>query len=394
MTQSDDILNAGFEKRIEDVFAEKKSEVEKALSDVIDKEKEKAKQRIAELEQEFQNEKESLNRHKAMLEEMKSSIEESRVLVRKHIDQARHCQIMIRKMAGHIGEECTKADELVQKIQELCRNAGEETVRLQATLTDHYGITAPIANSLELGSINADLEGELRQLHDYLEKLTAAAGESVGAEEGAVETGAGCGDDFRVAENPGLSETTVSPEFPQKEQQAVPEETGEGIDPDMISRMLEAYKRTEYVSNGGEFQYYQKNSVIVLDGESLLTPMTRLIEEAKSLHVRLAETKPAKEQFFLKREILNQQELLRKVVQKAVKLCGKQTDPLPLYASDIINIQKLKDILEALNMGNWSDPYYMKVFEDDISALKTLLSGRTSARSAYQKSILDQLLRS
>jgi hypothetical protein len=42
-------------------------------------------------------------------------------------------------------------------------------------------------------------------------------------------------------------------------------------------------------------------------------------------------------------------------------------------------------------MGNWSDPYGMKSFEDEISALKISLSARTSAGLAYQKSILDQL---
>lgn len=402
MTQSADIPDAGFEKRIEDVLAGKKNEIEKVLVDIIDQEKEKAKQRIAELEQEFQKEKENLNRHRAMLEEVKSAIEDSRGPIRKHIDQARHCRIMIRRMAAHIGEECRKAGELTGKIEELRRNVDEETARLRAALADRYGIIAPIADSSEMGDINADLEQELRQLNEYQERLSAVAGEPAGAGEGAMDIGTGCGDDLQVPENFGLPETVVSPEALQKEEEsrgtvqppaAAPEGTGERTDPDAISGMLEAYRRTESVHNGGEFQYYEKDAAIVLDGESLLAPMTRLIEAAKNLHARLAETKPAKEQFFLKREILNQQEILRKVVLKAVKLCGKETDSLPLYTSDIINVRTLKNILEGLNMGNWSDPYYMKTFEDEISALKTSLSARTSARLAYQKSILDQLNR-
>jgi len=402
MTQAANIPDAGFEKRIEDVLAGKKNEIEKVLVDIIDQEKEKAKQRIAELEQEFQKEKENLNRHRAILEEVKSAIEDSRGPIRKHIDQAQHFRIMIRRIAAHIGEECRKAGELTRKIQELRRNVDEETARLQATLADRYGIIAPIADSFEMGNINADLEQELRQLNDYMERLSAVAGEPAGAGEGAMEIGTGCGDDLQVPENSGLPETAVSPETPQREEEsratvpppaAAPEGPCERTDPDAISGMLEAYRRTESVPNGGEFQYYQKDAAIVLDGESLLVPMTRLIEAAKNLHARLAETKPAKEQFFLKREILNQQELLRKVVLKAVKLCGKETDSLPLYTSDIINVQTLKNILEGLNMGNWSDPYYMKTFKDEISALKTSLSARTSTRLDYQKSILDQLNR-
>ena len=402
MTQPTDIPDAGFEKRIEDVFAEKKNQVEKALVDIIDQEKEKANERIAELEQEFQKEKENLSRHRAMLEEVKSSIEESRGRIRKHFDQAQHCRIMIQRMATHIGEESRNAGELIRKTEELRRNTDEETVRLQAALAERYGIIAPIAESLGMGDVNADLEQELRQLDDYLGRLSAVTGESVGAGESMPEIEAECGVGLQVPENPGLPETAVSPGPSPREEEpgvtvpppaAAQEGTGERTDLDEVSGILEAYRRTESVSNGGEFQYFQKDGAVVLDGESLLASMTRLIDEAKNLHTRLAETKPAKEQFFLKREILNQQEFLRKVVLKAVKLCGKETDSLPLYASDIINVQTLNKILDGLNMGNWSDPDYMKTFEDEISALKASLSARISARLVYQKSILDQLNR-
>jgi len=400
MTQAADILDAGFEKHIEDVFAGKKNEIEKTLVEIIDQEKVKVKQRIAALEEEFQKEKENLNRHKAMLEAVKSATEDIRGPVQKHIDQARHCRIMIRRMAAQIGEECRKAGELTGKIHELRRKADEETSRLLATLADRYGTTIQIADSLETDNINADLEQELRQLNEYRERLSAEDGEPTGAGENAVEIGAGYEDNLQVPENSGPSETAVMPETLQREEEprgtvpppaAAPEGTSEGTDPDGISGMLEAYRRTESVPNGGEFHYYQKDAAIVLDGESLLAPTTRLIEAAKNLHARLAETKSPKGQFFLKREILDQQELLRKVVLRAVKLCEKEAGSLPHHTSDIINVQTLKDILEKLNMGNWSDPYGMKIFEDEISALKTSLSARTSARLAYQKSILDQL---
>ncbi|TRZ85573.1 hypothetical protein D4R89_12030 [bacterium] len=385
MTQAADILDAGFEKHIENVFEGKKNEIEKVLVEIVDQEKLKAKQQIAALEQEFQKEKENLNRHKAMLEAVKSATEDIRGPIRKHIDQARHCRIMIRRMAAQIGEECRKAGELTGKIRELRRKADEETARLLATLADRYGTAIQIAESLETDNINADLEQELRRLNEYRERLSAEDGEPTGAGESAMEIGTGCEDDLQVPENSGPSETAVP--LPATS----PEGTSGGTDPDAISGILEAYRRTESVPNGGEFHYYQKDAAIVLDGESLLAPTTRLIEAAKNLHARLAETKSSKGQFFLKREILDQQELLRKVVLRAVKLCEKEAGSLPHHTSDIINVQTLKDILEKLNMGNWSDPYGMKSFEDEISALKALLSARTSDRLVYQKSLLDQL---
>jgi hypothetical protein len=391
MTQASDIQDAGFEKLIADFFEGNKNEIEKSLMEIIDQEKVKAKQRIAELEQEFQKEKESLNRHRAMLMEVKSATEDIRGSIRKHFGQARHCRTMIRRMASQIGEECREAGELIRKIQELRRKADEETARLLTELADRYGTTAPITDSLKTDDINADLEQELRQLNEYRERLPGEDGEPIGA---------GNGDVLHVPQDSCPPETAIFPETPQREEEtqgivpppaAAPEGTARGTDSDAISAMLETHKRTESLPSGGEFHYYQKDAAIVLDGESLLAPMTRLIEAAKNLHIRLAETKPAKEQFFLKREILDQQELLRKVVLRAVKFCEKKMGFLPHHTSDIINVQTLKDILERLSMGNWSDPYGMKTFEDEIIALKTSLSARTSARLVYQKSILDQL---
>lgn len=400
MTQPADTLDGGVEKRIEDVLAGKKNEIEKALVDFIDQENEKAKQRITELEQEFQKEKETLNRRRAMLEGVKSAIEDSRGQIRKHLDQAQQCRIMIRRMAAQIEDECRKASEITRKIQELRRNVDEEIASLQATLADRYGIIASIADSFEMGNINADLEQELCQLNEYLERLSVVAREPAGAGEGATEIGIGCEADLQVPENSGLPETVISPKTAHKEEEscgslpppaAAQEGMGERVDPDSISGMLEAYKQTESVPDAGEFQYFQKDAAFVLDAESLLVPTTHLIEAAKNLHARLAETKSAKEQFSLKQEILKQQELLRKVVHRVIKLCRKETNSFPLYSSDIINVQKLKNILGELNMGNWGDPYYMQVFENEIFALKTSLSERTSAHLAYQKSILDQL---
>ena len=153
MTQPEDILDARPNKRFEEVFVGK-NEIEKVLVDIIDQEKKNAKQRIAELEQKLQKEKESLNQHRAMSEEVKSAIEDRRSSIRKHIDQARHWRIIIRRMAADIGDECRKDGKLTRKIQELRRNLDEETTRLQATFADRYGISAPIACSFEKGDIN------------------------------------------------------------------------------------------------------------------------------------------------------------------------------------------------------------------------------------------------
>lgn len=394
MSQAAKTPDIEFEKHIEDVLAGKKDEIERSLAEIIEQEKQKARQKIIEMEQEFQKGKEALRKHQDMLNEVAAAAADAREKIRKHVEQAEHCRTMIRRMADQIGQECRLAGGLRQEVLNLYAKADEETRRLQKELESRYGMTASFPEKPSAEEISREVDREIVELSEFAKGL---GGPEVGKPEAAEPLEAICGVDEtpRRAEEPAAAESQVE-EKPREEAAPLPvpdkAETGETEEQE-VARMLEARKMTEFFPGGGELRYYQNDAAIVLDGESLLDQMIRFIEDARTLHTHLEGTKSAKEQFFIKRDILNLQEYLRKIIVRAIKLCEKDTCDLPLQTSDIMNIQTVKDILERLSMGNWSDPYDMKSFGEEIFRLRASLFARTTDQLPYRKSILEQLKR-
>jgi hypothetical protein len=103
-TETDHGTEQELERCIEDLLAQKKSDIERALAEAIDQEKEKARQRTLELEQEFERGREALTRHQSMMADVNAATGNVRERIGKHVEQAGHCRIMVRRLADKIGE--------------------------------------------------------------------------------------------------------------------------------------------------------------------------------------------------------------------------------------------------------------------------------------------------
>jgi gas vesicle protein len=356
------------EQIIGNLLATKKGDIERSLAETIDQEKEKARQKVVELEREFQNGKETVGRLQAMLEDVRAATESVRERIGKHFEQAEHCRIMVRRMADKIGEECRTAEELGREIEGLLRKAGEETARVWSELESRYGLSVPLGEIVARDGLGADLEEALERLTRYRDGLIALDG-----------------DERPAAEAPAPPEAHAEVPAP------VPGIGGNGVDPDAVSRILELRLKTEEVPDAGAFRVYRNNGFAVLDAGSILEEMDRFIREAWALHEQLSETKSAKEQYFFKRDILIRQDSLRKIVRRAVEICGQETCDLPLATDDILSMRTLVDIQERLKIGNWSDSCDLKSFEEQIATLRSALSPRLADMGVYGKAILEQL---
>ncbi len=368
MTETKLGTEEGLGQSIEDLLAQKKSEIERSLAEAIDQEKEKARQRTAELEKEFERGKEALSRHQAMLAEINSATESVRERAAKHVEQAAHCRVMVRRLADKIGEECQNATELGRELEALIEKADEEAASVRADLESRYGLSVPSVDRTARRGLGADLEQALERLSLYLEGLVALEGDERPAEEA-----------------PASPETRVEAPLPG------PSAGGNGTDPEAVSRALESRLMTETVPEVGALRVYRNAGFAVLDIASVFEETDRFMREARALHEQLAEAKSAKEQYFYKRDILGRQDSLRKLVRKAVDICEQEPCDLPLCTSDVLSVQTLKDIQERLNVGNWSDPDDLKSFEDQIVTLRTALSPTLADIGTYGKAILGQL---
>jgi hypothetical protein len=76
---------------------------------------------------------------------------------------------------------------------------------------------------------------------------------------------------------------------------------------------------------------------------------------------------------------------------RGVSMCEKENCALPSYTADILNKDVLKDILEKLNMENWSNQDDFTFFEKYAKNLKTNYYSRITPPAIYLKSIIDEL---
>ncbi len=154
---------------------------------------------------------------------------------------------------------------------------------------------------------------------------------------------------------------------------------------------LARYRRTEPVSNGLEIGFYVAEAAAVLDAESFMAAVEKIVESASQLHGQLSQAASVKDLFLLKQEILNQQEVLRKAFFRVVRFCDKENGRLPEMFAEIISSQGMKDVIERLTMANWSDPSDFKPFLNELKAMKRAFETRAASAPSYLRSVLDQV---
>jgi hypothetical protein len=219
---------------------------------------------------------------------------------------------------------------------------------------------------------------------------TAAEGEAEESGADTVEAGGGNGNGAQAP----MDETGQADEAPVETQEhggGNGKDAGQGNGLEGLYADLIRFRKSEPVINGTEIVYFEKQGNMVLDGESFIDTMVKIAEKAKELHRQIERTESLKDVFLIKQEILNQQEVLRKVFFLAVKLCDKEGGSMPGFVSEILNPFLVKDLLERLTMGNWSNDADFTTFMEEISALRKAFREKTGAAADYVRSLLTQL---
>lgn len=72
-------------------------------------------------------------------------------------------------------------------------------------------------------------------------------------------------------------------------------------------------------------------------------------------------------------------------------MCEKENCSLPKYTLEILNVDVLKNILEKVSMGNWSNQDDFTSFDNYTKALKDAFYSRITPPAFYLKSIIDEL---
>lgn len=434
------------EKRVGEIFESQKSEVEQTLIEKINREKEEAQKRIEAVNREFAQVRGFLDEHKQAMAALQSTETYLRGEIRGHFDRAVNYQKMMENAAALAGDELEKIGGLNAELERVRVKAEEEYAHLKKSLGGYAGIMAQIPAPAPAAAGEGDVDwneemGKLRKVRDLLatlrqpepspagaggdgetttaapaheaEELAASLG-LIGPEEDSVRDdaefvlGAQAPDPDRApaaAVSPAALDPTAAEAFPELadlaaeiEPEPAAAEAEAEPDPELAAALsdpaLEAlarYRRTEPVNNGIEIGFYAGPDAAVLDVEAFMSAVGKIVENAVQLHAQLSQTASVKDLFLLKQEILNQQEVLRKLFFRAVRFCDKENGRLPETLGEFFGSQGMKDLIERLTMANWSDPSDFKPFENELKALKRAFATRAAANPRYLQSVLDQV---
>jgi hypothetical protein len=429
------------EKRVSEIFSAQKTEVEQSLVAKINREKEEAQKRIDAVNREFVQVRSLLDQHKAAMAELQTTELHLRGEIRGHFERAVNYQKMMENAAALAGDELEKIGGLNRELEQVRVRAESEYTSLKDQMGGYAGLVAQIPAP----SLRAENEvdwmseiGKLRQVRDLMASLRQAGLSDEGgtpssmteeetsapAAETAEELAASLGligpeedslhDDAEFALNVpawtskpdgGNGQPSVSPSlYGVNEEEAAlspaetPAEAVETEAPDAPSaedaaalESLARYRKTEPVTNGIELGFYVAGTGTFLDAVSFMTAIQSVVESAHQQHSQLTKTTSVKDLFLLKQEILNQQEILRKVFFRVVRFCDKESGRLPESLAEVISSRGMKDIIERLTMANWSDPSDFKPFLNELNSLKRAFEARTAALPSYLQSVLDEV---
>jgi len=158
-----------------------------------------------------------------------------------------------------------------------------------------------------------------------------------------------------------------------------------------VFEALEQKRKSEPTDYNGEISFFKNGDTTILDGETIIRAMSHLVDDGRKIYQKLASTESPKDQFFLKQDLINHQEILRKIILRGVKLCEKENSRLPRYTEDVLNVRNLKEILDKLNLDNWSNEEEFNAFETMTSRIKDAFYKRITPPAHYLKSIVQEL---
>jgi hypothetical protein len=410
------------ESELELLLKRRVGEIEQELEARILKEKEAARIRKEEIEREFQSERQALSEFRLMVREAEEERGACLEEIRERLKKVLHFQAEIESLTRSTVDEIRKLNEAQKKLEELRERTAEKAAFLKKDLRERFGIVAEILEEREI-PVEIDLDREIERLRRIKELLSAgSSGLGQGMDAASLarleqEAGLGPGlfDDLpqpeenggetkAVGPSPSLASGEAGRERPSvppgnsEPDPEVPVEGGRDTGPVLstgteadLDRTLEPWHRVEITDGGAEVDYYQKESVAVVDVVRVFEEIGSIVRQSRDQVMKLDRTESPREHFFLKQELIHSQELVRGLVFAIVKNCEKGDWSLPRISSDIASERFMRGLLERLSIENWTVPGEFLNFEKRIEQTRQALLERIKTRPLYLASLQQEI---
>jgi hypothetical protein len=408
------------EAQLENYLRRQREEIEKALDEKIQKERELARQQLAQIEEEVKKDWSTLEEYARNWGQLE---EEGNLLLGQINDCLQRIinrQVEIERLARETAEDIKVLHELQHQLEDIRKKSQEQAGLVSRRLEERFGLKAGVLTAKQEIPDLMDLSPELEKLKKIKELLTleqkSATEELVSpaeveAQEEPEPAGPPLEEETKIKETPperpkdisledklteeikkGLMERMASAAGTESGLQEVAEEKKEFLNPRKTGReLLDAYYREEQANGSGEIGYYQKESKIIVEVGDLLNRLKATVEEARKLSYKLSFISNKKEEFFLKQEIVRYQEGLRKYLQRILLLVEKEGFRFPAITQDLINRHTIEDLTELLRVQNWGAGQDLDYFEKEVISLLVAFKNRTTPESLYYAAIKKEL---
>jgi len=301
------------------------------------------------------------------------------------LNRIEQCRAEIAKSALAAATSLREVDRQNKKFRDLRRAVEERTAILKKEIPENFEIKVQLPERRDSDELRLDVEGELAWFQKIIVDLESKPVVPVSKPPAAPAS--------KPEPKPEIKPEPRPEPKPAPASAPAPDKTGKAGKPkdESVLEVLKQYLKYDPTDQAGEMRYFQKDDKVLLDGEFIVAAIGDSLEATRLLYEKIGQTKSSKDQFFVKQEIVNLQEALRKVILRGVRMCEIEDCQLPAFTLDIMNLVILKNILEMLNEGNWSTEEDFRYFVRYADRVKTAYYPRITPPAVYFATILSEL---
>lgn len=410
------------EKQLEKVLADRKEKIKMELEEKVKQDKIEAKKKMDLFNEKLKKEKKALKNYRTIIAEHEKNKAKFEDKINDHFERVIRYQTEIEKLANFSLQELIKGIELNEMLGKLRQATNEKSFFLKKELGEKFGIEVEVPDTKEAeDNIRVYLEHDLakmRKIKKILGILEDASSEDV-KEETRIEERE---QELEMPETKEILCISAPGEREVREEKLQPEVQGEEKEKKVMKEreesranpaneassetesalknedevrdpldILKNYRKSETIEESGKISYFRYNGKIIIDGISIISCIDSGLDKVKELSQKLYQAESPRDKFFLKQNIINNQETLKYLIKRCIKKCEQESCSLPEYTADIINIQTLQEILEKLNIQNWSNEDEFRSFADHFESLSHTFYKKISSLETYMESILQAI---
>jgi hypothetical protein len=434
------------EEEIERLKSGRREQIEKKLQEKILQHRKEAADEISRVEQEYERGREEFKKYETVIAEYDRVRLELQERIQEHLGRVEQCRAEVAKAALAAATSLREVDRQNKKFRDLRRAVEERASLLQGEIAEKFHMNVELPERQDADELKVDVNAETDWFQKIINDLEAKPAlplarpvpsapprppvfaeskpEAPPPRPGAPKPAPGAAPAIApVVRFPELQDLVDAPESSQagtaknevrkpapsaaaaplapptpppaprpartaSSAQAAPPPGSGG---EHVLKALKQYMRFDPTDHAGEMRFFQKDDKVILDGEFIVGSLGESLEATRSLYEKIGRTRSSKDQFFIKQEIVNRQEALRKVILRGVRMCEKEDCQLPAFTLDIMNLAILKNILEMLNVGNWSTEEDFRYFCRYADRVKTAYTTRITPPAVYYAAVLSEL---